>query len=448
MIVKGALEKENRVVFTVPSLSLIDQTVSAFETEGIRHIGVIQASHPRTDPTAPVQVASVQTLARRNRPSCEVAIIDECHIGSKVIRDWMAKCPKVKFIGLSATPWRKGMAAEYDDLIVGTSMQELIDGGFLSPFRAFAAAHPDLSGVKTSAGDYQQDQLAEVMAEGNLVADVVSTWLEKGEARPTLCFAVDRAHAKKLQQQFEAANVPTGYVDAYTDEIERALVARRFACGELQVVCNVGCLTTGVDWDVRCVILARPTKSEMLYVQMVGRGLRTAEGKTDCLILDHSDNTVRLGFVTDIRHDSLNDAKAPMEPARKRAEALPKDCPQCGYLRPPKVSQCPSCGFKAEACSDVECTNGELVEVTSGKRTYTKAEKQAWWSGILFIQAERGRQRGWAKSTFKDKFGVWPNGLKNIPAKPSIEVRNFVKSRDIRFAKRKGRQQWEVAHAT
>ena len=748
MIVNGALAKGNRVVFTVPALSLINQTVEAFEAEGVTQIGVIQADHPRTDWTAPVQVASVQTLARRDRPDCEVVVVDECHIGSKVISEWMAECPDVPFIGLSATPWRQGMSSEYDDLIIGATMQELIDAGFLSSFRVFAPAHPDLSGVKTTAGDFNQGQLGEVMGEGQMVADVVSTWLEKGEARPTLCFAVDRAHAKKLQADFERSGVPTGYVDAYTDEVERALVARRFERGEIKVVCNVGCLTTGVDWDVRCIILARPTKSEMLYVQMIGRGLRTADGKNDCLasgtqiltqrgpvpiekvllsdklwdgqqwvshqgviskgkrhvityqgltgtpdhkvwtekgwrtlgecerekiaiiqtglggreirlrpgdlpgtgvegqawgapdicsnplrwvwsravnlsrkfgawaherlsilqsacafpkvalsadagcgaallqseqrsfcglwgqrryfrfffsggsgalgsvepwfagkpessgdrqnrqrqglcagesslvhsaaqqaqsaitvdgkhaslskrvsgsqvcgryveaddwvgndrsadiravgkafgeterevwdilnagprncftaegllvhnclILDHADNTLRLGFVTDIHHTRLKGGKREERAARERQEPLPKECTACGYVKPAKVAKCPSCGFKPERQSDVEMGDGELIEVRGAKHQPTKQEKQDFWSGLLWVANERGRKKGWASHAYKEKFKVWPRGLDDNPRRPSQEVKNWVKAKDIRFAKSKQRQE-------
>ncbi|TNC60465.1 DEAD/DEAH box helicase, partial [Rubellimicrobium roseum] len=303
MIVSGALAKGNRVCFTVPTLSLVDQTVRAFLAEGIDRIGVIQGNHPRRDAMAPVQVASVQTLARRDRPAASVVIVDECHQRSEAVRRWMKEAPETVFIGLSATPGRDGMAGEYESLVVGATTRELIDAKVLSSFRTFAAASPDLAGVRTVAGDYHEGQLSQVMSGVRMVADVVTTWLDKGEGRPTLCFAVDRAHARNLQADFEAVGVPCGYVDAHTDDVSRRLIAERFRKGELPVVVNVRCLTTGVDWDVRCIIMARPTKSTMLWVQMVGRGLRTARGKDDCVILDHSDNSLRLGFVSDIAFD-------------------------------------------------------------------------------------------------------------------------------------------------
>jgi superfamily II DNA or RNA helicase len=123
------------------------------------------------------------------------------------------------------------------------------------------------------------------MRGAHLVADVVSTWLKRGRGRATLVFAVDRAHAKALQESFVAVGVRTEYVDAFTSREERDSIRRRMQAGETEVVCNIGCLTTGCDWPfVSCIVLARPTKSVMLYVQIVGRGLRTHPAKDRCLV--------------------------------------------------------------------------------------------------------------------------------------------------------------------
>jgi superfamily II DNA or RNA helicase len=123
-----------------------------------------------------------------------------------------------------------------------------------------------------------------------------ATWLKHGVGRPTLCFAVNRAHAQHIADRFEEHGVRAGYVDCDTPANERADNRRKFHSGEYQVVCNVGVLTIGVDWDVRCTILARPTKSEILYTQIVGRGLRTAQGfsrcSVACVLLQQRCNTV------------------------------------------------------------------------------------------------------------------------------------------------------------
>ncbi len=436
-ITEGAREKSNRVIFTVPAVSLIDQTVAAFEAEGIENIGVMQANHPRTNAGAPVQVASVQTLGRRLVPWASVIIVDEAHISSTIVKKLMNDRPDVVFIGLSATPWRRGMGEQWQDLVVAATTRDLIEGGYLSPFRVFAAAHPDLAGVRTVAGDYHEGELAERMGEGALCADVVTTWLEKAEARPTLVFSVNRAHAAQLHERFTAAGVSSAYVDMNTDRVERALIERRFRQGDVQVACSVRTLTTGVDWPVACIVDAAPTRSEMLHVQKIGRGLRVNPPWPDCLILDHSDNTLRLGMVTDIHHEYLDDGRPKQASQSERSVPLPKECGICGFIKPPKTRICPACGHEAVAQAGVEVLDGELVEITPKRKAeLTKDEKQIFWSMALWLDESRGKGRKLALALYKGKFGVWPRGLSDTPTEPDSKFMNYEKSRRIAYAKR------------
>ena len=268
---------------TVPRLSLIDQTLDRFEESGIdpMSVGVVQGDHPCSRPSAPIQVCSLQTVMRRGRPNVDSVLVDECHLKSKEIDAWMDEEPGKIFVGLSATPWARGMAERWDHLIVPATIKELTDEGWLSPARTFAPYHPDLSGVTVQMGDYHEGQLAKRMGAREIVANVVETWLAKAERRPTLLFAVDRAHADQLHNEFEAAGVASAYVDAFTERDERISIGRRLNSGLIEVICSVGTMSHGIDLDVRCIVLARPTKSEMLYVQMIGRGLRMANGKKD-----------------------------------------------------------------------------------------------------------------------------------------------------------------------
>ena len=447
-VIDGALRKGKRVTFTVPALSLVDQTVQAFWDEGIRDIGVMQADHAMTDGSRRVQVASVQTLARRLRPETDLVIVDEAHRVFDIIPKWMAELPTVPFIGLSATPWARGLGKQFDDLLVPTTTAELISLGFLSPFRVYAPSKPDLSAVRTVAGDYREDDLSAAMTP--LTADVVSTWLTQGERRPTLCFAVDRAHAKHLQTQFESAGVRTGYVDAFTPKEEREQVRKAFHARDIDVVCNVGVLTTGVDWDVRCIILARPTQSEMLYVQIIGRGLRTAEGKADCLILDHSDTTMRLGFVTDIHHDALDLGKPkPKRDPKERDQPKARTCSECSFVLAPKQKTCPACGhasvWKGQA---VDTEEGELVELDDARRA--KANKEAGWPEKIAFMAQLARHAeetnkspGWVANSYRERWGVWPNDSRLRSVAPAQHrdpaVAQWIKAKAIRFAKRRER---------
>jgi superfamily II DNA or RNA helicase len=433
-------EAGKRGIFIVPALSLIDQTVEKLAAEGVRDVGVIQASHVMTDYARPIQVASVQTLQRRQVPPADEIIIDECHRWFKFYPKLLAdpRFTDIPIIGLSATPWRKGLAKHFSRLIVGATTKGLIDAGYLAPFRAFAPASPDLLGVHTVAGDYHEGELAAAINKTHLVADVVTEWLQRAEGRPTLCFAVDRAHAKHLQQLFLEEDIPTEYIDAYTPAIERNDVARRFHDGSIKVVCNVGCLTTGIDWDVRCIILARPTKSEMLFVQMVGRGLRTAEGKTDCVILDHSDNHARLGFVTDMHYEELDDGKEPNRAQRGCDEPLPKKCPKCAFVRPAKLLQCPCCGFIPVPRSGAVHDDGELIELRASSGP-TEQDKQGFYAQLLRLAETRGYKPGWAAHKFKEKFGQFPPFAWNsLPRQtPSPAVFRWVQSRNIAWAKSK-----------
>lgn len=437
-IVQRALDKGNRVTFCVPSISLIDQTVRAFGDEGILDVGVIQADHPLTRYWASVQIASVQTLGKRERHSTDLVIVDEAHQTFQVILDWMAEQPNLPFIGLSATPWTKGLGKHWDDLIIAARTADLIEQGYLSKFRVFAPSHPDLKGVRTVAGDYHEGELGEAMSKPELTADVVKTWLELGENRPTLCFGVNRAHAKQLHRDFERAGVASAYVDKDTDVKEREEIRRAFHDGDIRVVCNIGTLTTGVDWDVRCLILARPTKSEALYQQIVGRALRTAEGKEDALILDHSDTTLKLGFVTDIHHEDLDMGKRKVSgnASRERGPKMPKECSSCSYLKPAGVHVCPNCGFAPERQSEIETVVGNLVQLKGkAKPVADMATKQRWYSGLIWIAQDRRYKQGWAARKFKDKFGVWPASSLHIGARrPTTEITNWVKAQQIAWA--------------
>jgi DNA repair protein RadD len=449
-IIDMARAKGNTVAFCVPALSLIDQTVESFSRDGIEDIGVIQADHVMTNWRAAVQVCSIDTLARRGFPNVKMVIVDEAHRKSETIVKWMAEKPDMIFIGLSATPWAKGLGKHYDRLIIVTTIAGLIERGYLAPMRVFAPAHPDLSAVKTVAGEYHEGQLSDAMDKPALVADVVETWIKLGEARPTLVFAVDRAHAKHLQLCFEGAGIRAGYQDAYTDPAERARIRDEFKRGLLEVVCNVGTLTTGVDWDVRCIVLARPTKSEMLHVQIIGRGLRTADGKADCLILDHSDNHHRLGFVTDIHHQELDDGKDRGK-AENRKPPVPKECASCHYLRPPKVLKCPACGFQPVATTNIDMVDGELREFTPGGKKSKDAvaghivlrgvaiPHRQFYAMLMSHAAGRGYKPGFAAAKYKDAIGGWPprGWAADKPIDASYEVAQWLRSQQIKYAKRR-----------
>lgn len=350
------------------------------------------------------------------------------------------------------------MGRWWDDLIKPVTMAELIEGGYLSKFRVFAPTHPDLTGVKTKAGDYVESQLSAAMNRPELTADIVTTWLARAENRPTLCFAVDRKHAAALHDRFTEAGVASAYVDAFTPREERDRIGRALATGEIKIAVNIGTLTTGIDWDIRCISLCRPTKSESLFVQIIGRGLRTADGKDHCLILDHSDTHLRLGMVTDIDHDELDDGRP-----RKKSEAkereddlpLPKECTCCGCLIPAQVKHCQNCGAELKLPT-VQEADGELSElVPTGPRKFRRKAgepvgeairrmgEEAVYAQLRGICEEYGRKQGWVFFKFIDLFGHKPPfRFQSLPpVEPSSLIRSWERSQRIAWSHRKDRSE-------
>jgi DNA repair protein RadD len=446
-IIRGALAKGKRIAFVVPALSLIDQTVAAFEADSIHAIGVMQGIHERTDRDQPVQVCSVATVARRKRPDVDLVIVDEAHQMYKEIFRWMKDCPQVLFIGMSATPWARGLGKYYDHLIVAAITDDLIRDGYLSPFKAFAPSEPDLSNVRTVRGDFDEESLAEAMDRPSITGDIVETWFKVGEGRSTFCFCVNRRHAQHVTERFLEVGVAAEYMDGNTPREEREEIFGRFRSGETRIICNVGVLTTGVDLDVRCIIDAKPTRSRGLFVQTIGRGLRQAEGKKDCLILDHAGNHLRLGMVTDIGQDHLDDGRERHNAGQRaceRGEPLPKLCEGCKAVVPRTAKECPRCGSPIHARTDVEAIDGELVELGS-RRCGEKAtieDRAAFYSELLWIARDRGYERGWAAHKFKEKFSVWPMDPRircAAASPPSLKTKNWIVSRQIAFGKARRR---------
>jgi DNA repair protein RadD len=441
-IIKGALAKGNRVAFVVPRTVLIDQTVAAFEAEGIYAIGVMQGIHERTDRDAPVQVCSIQTVARRKRPDVDLIIIDEAHELHKEAFRWMSDCPNVRFIGLSATPWSRGLGKHYDGLIIAATTRELIDAGLLSDFVAFAPSEPDLSNVSVHLGDFKQDELADAMDKAQITGDIVSTWLKRGEDRPTIAFCVNRRHAQHICERFVEAGVAAEYADGDTAREGREEMFGRFRAGATKILCNVGIMTTGLDLPmVSCLIDAQPTKSRMLFVQKIGRGLRTAEGKDKLLVLDHAGNHLRLGMVTDIGQDHLDDGQKREVSAQKKekSEPLPKLCPECRAVLPPRARECSQCNAPVVATSMVHEAEGELVELGARRSGQASIEEKAIFFAELKGHATlRGHKEGWAAHKYREKFGVWPNDPRvrhARPTPPSLKTANWLKSRQIAFHK-------------
>ena len=169
------------------------------------------------------------------------------------------------------------------------------------------------------------------------------------------------------------------------------------------------------------------------------RNCFTAEGLLvhNCVILDHADNTLRMGFVTDINPTKMyTSKKGEKQQQTEQKQALPKECPACSFLKPPKVRQCPVCQFVPEKQSEIEEEQGDLIEITAAKAKANKAEKQRWHSQLRFIAQERGYSTGWVAQTYRKRFGLGPRGIDETRiTRPEADVRSYVQHQLIRYAK-------------
>ncbi|HFI1945810.1 TPA: DEAD/DEAH box helicase [Yersinia enterocolitica] len=456
-IADGFVSRGMRVLFVAPFTVLINQTSRRFVEYGLPEdeISFIWRNHPSYDPALKIQIASADTLIRREFPdNIDLLIIDEAHLRRKQILieiNRLVTETNVKVIGLSGTPFSPFLGNYYSRLIKPTTIGELIQRGDLSGYEFYAPSKPDLKGVKTTVSaefgsDYNETQLAEIMCGADLVGDIVDNWLQNGRDLPTVAFCVNVAHANYVTIQFNKVGINAEVMVAETPHEERQLIIHRFEMGATKIIVSVGVLVAGFDSDVRCVIYARPTKSEIRWLQSLGRGLRTAQGKESCLIFDHSGTVHRLGFPDSIEYNELPSKNDGMKDsasreAEERTEKLPKECTECHFMKPAGVYVCPKCGFKPLAGQDVDTdTQRGLKKLGKGKRVFTQSDKQAWWSQIKFYQRQRSSMGkpvsdGWCSHTFHDKFSEWPNGLSDFPMEITPEVSSYIKHKRISFAK-------------
>lgn len=464
-ITAGHISCGKRVIFIAPYTILVRQTTVRFVEYGLPEdeIGIIWRDHPDYDPERLIQIASADTLIRREFPdNIDLIIVDEAHMKKRALLE-VIRDSGVKVIGLSGTPFSPWLGKYYSSLIKPTTIGELIQRGDLSPYEFYAPTKPDLKGVKSGTSeeygcDYNEKQLSEIMCGSDLVGDIVDNWLRNGRDLPTVAFCVDKDHANFVTLQFNRAGINAEVMVAETPSDERHLIIHRFETGATKVIVSVGVLVAGFDSDVRCIIYARPTKSEIRWLQALGRGLRTAPGKDACLIFDHSGTVHRLGFPDAIEYNELpskNDGMkgAAARAAKEREEKLPKECPECHFMKPAGVYVCPKCGFKPLVGEDVETdSTRNLKKMNKGETVYTKSDKQSWWSQIKFYQRHRAAQGkpvsdGWCAHTFQEKFGEWPNGLNDFPMEITPEVSNHIKHKLIKFAKGRERAQ-QIAKKT
>ena len=443
-LMKAAREKCKRSAMVMDRIVLVDQTSMRLTKYNLPH-GVYQSGHWKWDPTELIQICSAQTLERReNMPGMNLLIVDECHITRKQTTAFIKNNPHVSVIGLTATPFTKGLGDVYENVVTGATNSWLVDNSWLTPLKVFIAKEIDMSGAKKVAGEWAQDEVTERGMK--ITGDIVEEWIKKthevyGKPEKTIVFCAGVAHGADLVQQFARHGynfVSVSYKD--NDDFKRQAI-EDFARPDTEIhgLIATDILTRGFDVpDVKIGVSARPfSKSLSSHVQQMGRVMRPHHSKEFALWLDHSGNYLRFRDEWDQLYaegvKDLDDTveKAKKEPTTKEKEA--SKCPSCGFLWPKFADMCPACGHVRQRRNEISAVAGELEELTS---SVTKMDiKQQFYSELISYAMAKGYNPNWAKHKYKEKFGVWPRGLHESPSPITGPTAQWIKSRMIAYAK-------------
>jgi DNA repair protein RadD len=364
-VIARALAKGKRVLFIAHRDELIHQAFETFLASGIAesNIGFIQSGQ-LFNARAQIQIASIQTLSRRSLPAADLVFIDEAHRsqGTSYLRIFRHPgYARATFIGLTATPLRTDgqlLGALYDELVMGPKPSELVAGGFVASPQVFSGPMPDLAGLKSKDGDFDEASLARRCMDEGLVGSFVEHYQAHGAGQRAIGFAVNITHAEMLHLRFLEAGIRSAVLTGSTPREERRCVLRDLRSGEILVLWSVGVLLEGFDCPpAKVAIWARPTESLTVWVQGNGRVLRPHMGITP-VILDHAGNYDRLRDPLVDREWSLTEA-----PKKERASMAgpTKKCPVCELESSMSTRACPECGhvfFEAELPAEVL---GQLV---------------------------------------------------------------------------------------
>ena len=418
------------VLFVAHRKEILDQAVSQLAGQGITHVGVIRGADARYDPSASVQVGSIATLARRDKPFLGkqiIIIVDEAHrCASDAYVALLSQYENPIVIGFTATPVRldgRPLGGDlFEELVQIATYRELLKhpDWLVAPDVFAGSERPDVSKVRRSGADFDEGQLGDVVHTDRLEGNIVAHWLRRahlhptfmpdgsrvpgrlveGERRRTILFAVNVEHSESIAGRFERAGVRVAHLDGNTPEHLREAMFRDLASGELEIVTNCLVAVEGLDVpEIKCVVHARPTQSITLWRQTIGREMRPWNNVVP-LLLDHAGNFDRLGCPFEDVQWSLKD-----KPKRAKGQAPMRKCPSCDGYVPLSATVCPLCG------ADLPREERSLAEGDEElKQRQTEPEALRWaffWRQVVAAKS-KGFKPGFASAIYKDRYGSWP----------------------------------------
>lgn len=420
---EAAAAKGRRVLLLAHRGELVDQISETLTTFGVEH-GRIQAGRSMT--RIPIQAGMIGTVANRldKIAAPDLIVVDECHHStSKTYRKILDTFPDAFVLGVTATPARtdgRGLVdAGYNAIVIGPTVAELVGAGHLAPYRLFCPPSDiDLSGIKTTAGDYQRSGLSSRLDRPEITGDAVEHYRKYANGTPFVAFCVSVEHAAHVAEQFRGAGIPTRNLDGTMPADERRSILNGLRSGQIAGVASCDLISEGFDLPrITTAILLRPTKSLIIYVQQTGRALRPFDGKDHAIILDHAGNALRHGLPDQGRAWSLEGRGKGARSAHEAGIQI-RHCRLCFAVYPGGLDRCPHCNGLAERTGrKIEERDGELIEITAemeldGKlRCLPYAEALAMCEDATAIRQmakARGYKPGWAIRQTMHRFGVSP----------------------------------------
>lgn len=399
--------------FVVPRRDLLHQMSTTFNEFEISHSYV--SDKKQFNPFSMTHICTTGSLiSRKHLIKPNIIFFDECHFGSNQLADLNAyySAQGAWVIGLSATPERpggKGMKEFYDSMVTGPTIRQLIDLRRLSDYRLFAPSKPDLSKIKTVAGDYMKSELAQFMENQTyLIGDAVKHYKQFAMGKLNITFCTSIKHSEMTAEAFRAAGVPTMHMDGETPEDVRRKIAQSFARRELLNICSVDLMTFGYDLaaasGMKTAVIEsmsdlRPTKSRPLQRQKNGRVLRYKPEPG--IILDHAGNAMEHGMPCEVVKWHL-DGKEKNKAGSSGGAVAVKQCDHCYFVHAPAL-RCPNCGREYEIDSRmVKTVDGELVELDPNQAKFDRARQQKQaktFDDLVALGKQRGVKNpaGWAK---------------------------------------------------
>jgi len=407
-IAQSAARKGNRVCILVHRAELLDQASKALTGMGVRH-GRIQANRSM-DLSHAVQVASVQTLARRLHKLppefFQLLVVDEAHHTNA--GQWASVLQhfhKAHVLGVTATPCRgdgRGLGDHYQAMVLGPSAAWLTDNGYLASARVLAPPGFDSTGLRKRMGDFDTKDAEQRV--GTIMGDCCSHYRKHLAGQTAIAFCCSVAHAEAVAALFISQGIPAASIDGSMTTDQRRDLLQALGTGRIKVLTSCSLIGEGVDVpSVGGCILLRPTASVALHLQMIGRCLRPSGSKV-AVVLDHVGNCLRLGHHLEPREWTLEGLK---KQDREKAPSV-KVCPKCYAAMASQARVCGECGhaFAAEV-RELEQVDGQLVEMAARERKREQGGAQSLDDLIAL-----GQRRGYKNPAAWAKYVMYGRSLK------------------------------------